>query len=328
VRAAAAGAASGTLESATDGRRPRKAPSVTIDVVVVNYRSGNKLAACLSGARTFLGKAQLIVVDNSPGDGSAAAARAAHPDLLVIENPENRGFAAAVNRGISRGEGEIVLLLNPDVSAIRGDRRAVEAAFVEDEHLAALGPRLLNADGTVQWCARREPRFLDLMSGAVGRKRPHWERHFYADEWDYSTSRHVDSLFGACLFLRRRALDDVGLFDERFFVYSEETDWLVRAKRRGWRTLYLVDVEAEHALRSSSDTGEVELSLLLLESLHEYARKHLGRMRSTAFRALLVGIDGCRWLLASVRGASKRDHRRVLERRLVLHITGRLEHPS
>lgn len=298
------------------------------DVVVVNYRSGSRLAECLQAARAFLGdRSELIVVDNSPGDETVAAV-AAQQRATMLESPGNIGFAAAVNRGVAAGAAKLVLLLNPDVREIHGDPGAVEAAF-EDDRVAAVGVRLLNSDGSIQLTARRQPRLVDLFAGGLGLGStfPGWRRHYYLDEWDYGSSRVVESVFGACLFLRRSAIEDVGPFDERFFLYAEETDWLVRASRRGWRTLFLAEVEAVHAQRQSSDAGEDILSLLLLESHYRYAAKHLGHVRTALLRIALLGVDTARWVRVASLRRRKRDLRRLLRQRLATHLTGRAPHP-
>ncbi len=140
--------------------------------------------------------------------------------------------------------------------------------------------------------------------------------------WDYATERVVDAASGAFLVLRRAALEAVGPFDERFFVYAEETDWLVRAKRLGWTTVFTPAVEAVHEARGGTDADESGLTLLLAESEHEYVRKHFGLHGSLAFRGALLGIDSARWALAAVR-PSKRAHRRALADRLRVHAGGR-----
>ena len=121
---------------------------------------------------------------------------------------------------------------------------------------------------------------------------------------------------GACLFLRRAALADVGPFDERFFVYYEETDWLIRAKRRGWRTVFLPTVEAVHASAGSSPDARSPHVLLLLESQHRYARKHFGPATAALLRTTLLGIDTARLARhalagrARARGPRRRPHPR------------------
>jgi len=117
-------------------------------------------------------------------------------------------------------------------------------------------------------------------------------------DWDYAERRHVPCASGAFLFLRRIAIENVGLFDERFFMYYEETDWFVRAQRLGWRALYLPSLEVVHEVGGSS-TSRNGLSLLFLESQNRYAEKHFGWLAALGLQICVVGID----FLLMVRGA-------------------------
>ena len=160
-----------------------------VDVVLVNYRSGPKLAAVVEEARRWLGgRAAVTIVDNSPGDGSVDAVAG---DVQVIANEENRGFAAAVNQAVRATSGPHVLLLNPDVAEIRGEFESIESVFAADADVAAVAPRLVGADGALQRNARREPRFGDLIVNALGlRGRFPESRRLRANQygdWDYDT---------------------------------------------------------------------------------------------------------------------------------------------
>ena len=144
-------------------------------------------------------------------------------------------------------------------------------------------------------------------------------------DWDQCDPRPVDAATGACLFLRRSALADVGPFDERFFVYYEETDWLIRAKRRGWRTVFLPGVEAMHASGSSSPGVRSGRSLLLLESQHRYARKHFGPVTAVLLRSALAGLDAAR--LVRHAGAGGAERRAQARDRIRVHVTMRAPGP-
>ncbi len=212
---------------------------MSIDVVVVNFHSAPLIGRTLEVAREFGGEAaRIIMVDNSPSDGAARLVRRAEPDAVVITNPTNRGYAAAVNQAMAVAHADTVLLLNPDVQRITGGATKIAHAL-RDPRIAAVVPRLVSRDGSLQRSCRRAPRPFDLLSEdvALAERFPGWQRprrHRMLD-WDYSDCRRVDAATGACLFLRRAAVADVGPFDERFFVYYEETDWMIRAKIRGWR---------------------------------------------------------------------------------------------
>jgi len=305
-------------------------PAMSPDILIVNFRSAQLIGRTVAVAREFAGEeARLIVVDNSPGDGSSEIVRSASPGATVITNPVNRGFAAAVNQAFAVAEADVIFLLNPDVQRISGSYAEVADAF-RDRRVAAVAARLINADGTEQPNCFRAPRPFDLLAEnmALAERFPNWRRprRFRMQEWDGRNPRRIDWAAGACLFLRRAAFADVGPFDERFFVYYEETDWLIRAKRRGWRTLFLPTVEATHASEGSSPGARTQPSLLLLESQHRYARKHYGPVAATILRATLLGIDTARLVRHGLGGHD--DKRADAVDRIRIHLTMRAPRPS
>src|SRR4029077_11891646 len=195
-------------------------------VVVVNFRSAPLIGTTIAIAREFAGPAaHLIVVDNSPGDGAADVVRRAEPDATLIANPVNRGYAAAVHQALAASRADLALLLNPDVRTISGSYADVLAAF-RDPRVAAVVPRLLNADGTVQPSCICAPRPFDMISEdvALAERFPRWQRprRYRMLDWDQRDERRVDAATGACLFLRRAALADVGAFHGGFFVSFAE----------------------------------------------------------------------------------------------------------
>jgi GT2 family glycosyltransferase/CelD/BcsL family acetyltransferase involved in cellulose biosynthesis len=302
---------------------------MSFDAVIVNFHSTRLIGRTVALARAFGGGATgIIVVDNSPGDGAADVVRAAAPDATVITNPVNLGYAAAVNRAMSAAEADIVLLLNPDVRQISGRWEDVTDAF-GDQRVAAVVTRLLDVDGRLARNCFTAPRPFDLVAEdlALSERFPRWQRprRYRLLDWDYRSRRQVDAATGACLFLRRGAFGDVGPFDEHFFVYYEETDWMVRAKRRGWRTVFVPTVEAVHVSGGSSPDGQAQPSLLLLESQHRYADKHFGRASGAALRGTLLGLDAAR----AARHALSGDERRAASARdrIRVHVTGRAPRP-
>jgi GT2 family glycosyltransferase/CelD/BcsL family acetyltransferase involved in cellulose biosynthesis len=300
-----------------------------LDVIVVNFHSTSLIGGTVAVAREFCGEAtRIILVDNSPGDGAADVVRAAARNATVITNPVNLGYAAAVNRALSVAEAEIVLLLNPDVRGISGRREDVLDAFGEP-CVAAVVTRLVDAEGRLARNCFNAPRPFDLVAEdlALTGRFPRWRRprRYRMLDWDYRSRRQVDAATGACLFLRRSAFDDVGGFDERFFVYYEETDWLVRAGQRGWRTVFVPTVEAVHVSGSSSPDGRAQPSLLLLESQHRYADKHFGRATGAVLRGTLLGLDAARAARHAVGGNERKAG--AARDRIRVHITGRAPRP-
>jgi GT2 family glycosyltransferase len=301
-----------------------------LDVIVVNFHSAQLIGRTIAIVREFAGAGtHVIMVGNSPGDGAAEIVRVADPDATVIENTVNRGYAAAVNQAITTSEAELLLLINPDVSCISGSYRDVLAAF-DEPRVGAVVTRLLNTDGSLQPNCICTPRPLDLISEdlALASRFPNWRmpRRYRMLDWDHRDVRPVDAARGACLFIRRAAAADVGPFDESFFLYYEETDWLIRAKQHGWRTVFLPTIEAIHVSAGSSPDVRSHHDLLLLESQHRYARKHFGPVQTALLRTTQLGIDTARLLRHAVAGRT--DARAAAAGRIRVHVTMRGPRPS
>jgi len=300
-----------------------------LDVVVVNFHSASLVGRTVAVVREFAGAGtRLILVDNSPGDGAAGIVRAADPNAIVIQNAVNRGYAAAVNRAVAVADAELLLLVNPDVECITGSYADVLDAF-RRPHVGAVVTRLLNTDGTLEPNCIRAPRPFDMLSEdlALAARFPNWRRprRYRMLDWDHRDARPVDAARGACLFLRRSAIADVGPFDERFFLYYEETDWLMRAKRRGWLTVFVPSVEVVHAGAASSPDTASPHELLLLESQHRYARKHFGQTTTALLRTTQLGLDTARLARHALAG---REAREALAGRIRVHLTMRAPRPS
>ena len=320
----------GVNRGAHTDRGARLSDRMSSDIMIVNFRSAPLIGKTVALVREFVGEdARLMVVDNSPGDGAAEIVRAADANATVIANPANRGYAAAVNQGVAAAKSDVLLLINPDVRRISGSYGDVLDAF-QDPRVCAVVTRLLNTDGTLQPNCIRAPRPFDLISEdlALAARFPNWRRprQYRMLDWDYRETRSVDAARGACLFIRRAAFGHVGLFDERFFLYYEETDWLIRAKRRGWRTVFLPTVEAVHASAGSSPDVRSPHALLLLESQHRYARKHFGPAKTAFLRTTQLGIDVAR--LARHALAGRAEARAAAVDRIRVHRTMRAPRPT
>jgi N-acetylglucosaminyl-diphospho-decaprenol L-rhamnosyltransferase len=288
---------------------------MTLDVIVVAYHSGAVLDDALAELGRFSDGSPIIVVDNSPDDSSAADAVAGVPAARLLAEPENVGFAAAVNHAFALATADVVLLANPDIRTLAGSVDDVLRIFATNPAAGAVAVRLLDGDGRLQHCRRRFRRF-DLFAPALGLGRlpSGWARRFgnTMSEWDHSEERVVELATGALLFIRRAAFEDVGPFDEQFFMYWEETDWLERARAKGWQLIYTPAVGAVHAVRGSSGSPDTSHSVLLLESTYKYVQKHFGRPTAISLRTSWILADLARLAAGVVRPS--RDRRETLER--------------
>ena len=238
-------------------------------VIIVSFNCRDTLRDCL---RT-LPATRTVVVDNASADGTAAMLRAEFPNVTLIANDTNRGFAAACNQGIAATTELFVLLLNPDTL---NPPLAQLADFMQaNADTGACGPRILNADGSTQISCRRFPAWWRMSLAELG------IRNFYFIK---NPGTDVDQLIGACLMLRRAALDAVGTLDERFFLYFEEVDLCLRLRRAGWRVRFLSDATVTHLGGKCSGIVPAESLRHRYESLFAFYRKHYPRWQLVPLR--------------------------------------------
>jgi GT2 family glycosyltransferase len=213
--------------------------------VVVTYDALPWIEQCLES----VAEVDTVVVDNGSGDGTVGLVRERFPAVRVIES-ENRGLSAGWNTGIRATASEHVLLLNADAWLLDGALSALVAAADRHPRAAAIGPRLENTDGTLQRSVRGYPTAWRLATEYLYLRklapRSRALNAFYGAGFDHAREREVEWLMGACLLVRRAVFDEVGPFDERYFLFSEEVDWMRRAADRGWSVVFTPDARCVH----------------------------------------------------------------------------------
>lgn len=277
-----------------------------LDVVVVNYNAGEYLVRCLGSVFASAGDVSVavVVVDNASSDGSARAAAGRFPDLRVIQNRENRGLSAALNQGIRATAAPYVLLLNPDAEITGGSLERLLKVARDHPRAGAVGPLIRNPDGSVYPSGRRFPAVGQAVGHAlIG---PLWpgnpfSRAYRMDDWDRTAEREVDWVSLACMLVPRAAFEDVGLFDEGFFLYAEELDFCTRLADRGWSVLFTPELEVTH--EGGVSTGRSwRMSREHSRGIYRYYAKH----RSPGWRKALLPaawlILRLRAVLATLRG--------------------------
>jgi hypothetical protein len=286
-----------------------------VSVVVVTYNAAGHLERCLESVRGH----ETVVVDNGSTDGTAALVRERFPEVTLVEQA-NRGMGAGNNAGMraARG-GRYWLLLNSDAWVEDGtvEGGAIEAlARFADGHAraAVVGPRLRNPDGTLQRSVRAEPTLWRLATEYLFLRklapRTGVFNSFYGGGFAHDAPRQVESLHGAALLVRRDAADAVGLFDESFFMFSEETDWLHRFRAAGWQVWFTPEAEVVH-LGGASHGGR--LFVENLRGLLRFLAKHRGARYAERARLLLLWSLRLRALVfRGERGRSYREGARFL----------------
>jgi N-acetylglucosaminyl-diphospho-decaprenol L-rhamnosyltransferase len=308
---------------------------MSVAAVVVNWNVRDYLGRCLQSLQAAAEQTALAVwvVDNGSSDGSVAMVREEFPGAHLLVNSGNPGFAAANNRAIRASEGRYVLLLNPDAELGPGALAALCAYLDDHPAVAVVGPQLRNGDGSVQSSRRRAPRLATgfVESTQVQQRLPRsWlTDHYYVNDRSDDDEQAVDWLVGACLLVRRAAIEAVGLLDEGFHMYAEELEWCLRFRRAGWGVVYLPSAQVVHHSGRSSGQDVFQRHLHHHQSKYRLYRLLFGRPAALLLR-LWIGLlyleqfaEEAAKLAMVVRNRPMRRQRlRVLARMLLWHFTG------
>lgn len=283
--------------------------SAAVSCVVVTYDAMPWLEQCLASVAGL----PTIVVDNGSSDGTTAFVRQRFPDVTLIES-ENRGLAAGWNRGLAETDAELVLVLNADAWLLDGALDALVHAANRHPHAAVVGPRLQNPDGTLQrsvrgfptpWRIATEYLFLRKLG-----PRTQLLNAFYGAGFAHDEECEVEWVMGACMLLRREALTEVGGFDERYFLFSEEVDWMRRAATHGWTVVFTPAAGCVH-VGGASHGGQ-----LFLENIKghlRYLRENEGpRAAARGRRVILLALRLRGLLYRGERGRRYREAGRWL----------------
>ena len=289
-----------------------------LSVVIVNWNAGAALEECLTSlfaSDPWGGEMEVFLVDNGSTDGSQAVAAKAFPTITLVQNADNRGFASAINQGLHLARGELALILNPDVALLPTAIPRLVAFMVEHAQAAVVGPKLLNPDGSVQGSARRDP---SPWTGLFGRSalltrlfpgNPISRRELPGLASHGDEPLGVDWVSGACFLVRRKAYEEIGLMDERFFLFWEDADWCLRFRRAGWRVYYLRTAVARHRVGVSRARRPIRSVLDFHRSAYYFYRKHhLASAAHPMMAVLVAGLLaslGARVLQALLAGAMK-----------------------
>ncbi|HEX9303725.1 MAG TPA: glycosyltransferase family 2 protein [Thermoanaerobaculia bacterium] len=284
--------------------------------VIVHYKTPDDTVEAVRALAATAPETEVVVVDNASGDSIARRLSVEAPAVRLLVEAENRGFGAACNRGAGETERPLLLFLNSDAFVQPGAVDLLAAALDSDPRAAAVGPRLENPDGTLQpsilrfptlWRIFCESSGLAFLAGGRGPFRGH-----SATREDHSSSRPVESVKGAAMLIRRSAFEQVGGFDESFFLYAEESDLARRWRDLGWRVLFEPAARVGH--RGGASGGDA-LSGQLHEGLAQYVARHHGPTAARLARIVLRGGAAARYAISLVtpgeRGRIRRERYRA-----------------
>jgi len=284
-----------------------------IAAILVNYNAGGELARALrSIADEMVGRSwEALVVDNASSDGSGASVADFAPMVQLVQNTANVGFSRGVNQGVAASTAPLVLIMNPDCRLVAGAVATLRSVLDARPDCAIVGPRILNPDGSVQGSARGDP---DMLTGLFGRTAllgrlvpflPVAKRNVVAEEAIRSGEQSVvvDWLSGACMLARRTALEQVGGFDERFFLYWEDADLCRRLRSHGHHVRYVPSATAIHRVGQSSRTARTFAIRAFHRSAYLYYATHVAPAPLNPKRALARALLNTRcWLQVVTNG--------------------------
>ncbi len=267
--------------------------TLDLSIIIVSWNVREMLAHAIECiyATARSSSFEIIVVDNCSADGSVEMVRERFPQVILIANQENSGFGRANNQGAALARGRYLLLLNPDAFVHAGTVDRLVQFMDAQPDAGSAGPRLLYEDGRLQRSVTAFPTVLTELWTTLGLDRAFPRNpifgHYKQTFWAMDDLRPVDSLMGACLILRRAVIDQIGLFDEQFFMYSEEVDLCFRLRQAGWMNYFLPDAEATHIWGGSSQRVPAATFLRLFRSRVQFFRKHYGEPAVAAYKGVL-----------------------------------------
>lgn len=288
--------------------------AILLSVIIVSYNTRELTLKCLETLYARLDglAAEIRVVDNGSGDGSAEAVRERFPQVDLIESDRNLGFGGANNLGMKGARGRFFLLLNSDAFPHPGALKALCDFLDAHPDVGAVGPRLENLDGTLQKSCYRFPSPIraaaeNMLLVAAFPNNPIWGDY---RAFDHDTQRYVDFVSGAAFMVRREVFEKTEGFDDGFFVYAEETDWQLRMHHAGWKVAFLPDVTVVHYGGQSSTAIKDRQFCEFHRSQLRFMRKHYGPGAALFNRGVMCFGAVLRmtiWSLACVMKPSRRD---------------------
>ncbi len=260
---------------------------IDLSIIIVNWNTKEFLLPCL---KSLFGpqrgvSSEVIVVDNGSRDGSGDEVKKNFPPVRYIENEENLGFARAVNQGLEKASGRYALLLNPDTRVKDGVVERLMSFMDGHREAGVAGVQLLNSDGSKQ---NSIANFPSLVTELFNKSLLRWlfPKKFPGKEKDYPEPIEVDSVIGACMMVRRRAMEEIGFLDEDYFLFLEETDWCYRMKKAGWKVYHIPHAEITHFQGRSAEQDKKRSKVEYDRSRYHFFKKNRGKAQ---WVTLLIG---------------------------------------
>ncbi len=275
---------------------PEVRETAVLSVLIVSWNCRQMLANCLDSLRDELSlyRHEIVVVDNASSDGTAEMIRRDYPDVVFIESGANLGFATGNNIGLPVLKGKYIFLINPDVVVARGCFSRMLQYLEKHTEIGMMGPQIVGADGGIQRSCMREPTLWNQFCRALAldrfAKRSRTFAGYLMGDFQHDVIREVEILNGCFWLLRREALDQVGLFDSRFWMYGEDLDWCHRFRAAGWKIVFFPQAQAVHYGAGSSKQASLACYVQMQRADLQYWRKYHGSLSSWVYWMLLVNF--------------------------------------
>ena len=271
-----------------------------ITIIIINWNTRELLCDCLRSVYETIGDVtfEIIVVDNASSDGSVAMVREEFPGVRIIENTENRGFSTANNQAFAIMRGRYALLLNSDTVLTEGAVHELFAFMEGNAQAAMAGGQLLNRDGSRQNSIANYPTILSLLMN-LPLLEVLFPGRYPSKRYEHKEPLAVESVIGACMIVRREAMDEVGVLDEGYFFFFEETDWAYRMRSAGWKIYHVPSARIYH-LQGMSIGRDVRSRMLFYRSRYRFFGKWKGGAYNKAVHGVIFARLIVNWLLTTV----------------------------
>ncbi len=277
-----------------------------LTISIVSYNSLNFLKECLDSilrnppALDY----EIIVVDNASNDGTVEFVKKNYPEVALISNNRNIGFAAANNKSIEKSHSKYVLLINSDCRVYEKSLDSLVEFMKKNPKIGIAGPKIVNSDGTIQLSCRRFPSLLNAAAHTILADifpgNPFSKKYKLADICRDNPFR-VDWVSGSCVIIRKEALEDTGVLDEKYFMYVEDLDICYRMWQENWEVYYYPQAEIMHHIAGSSGGGKIKSSFRMQKSVFYFFWKNYRKNWRIILIPLLVLVLGFRLFLSVVK---------------------------
>ena len=272
-----------------------------LSIVILNYNTRDLLYQTLSSIETHLTH-EIIVVDNASTDGSAEMVAKDFPQVKLVLNQQNHGFAAGNNIGLNISKGDFVMLLNSDTKIINPALDLLIKHLENHPKIGIITPKLLLADGSIDLaCHRGFPKIANSLAYFLKLEEKFPNSKIFAgyhQTWkDFETTHEVDAVSGAAMIIRGEVIDQIGHLDEQFFMYAEDIDFCYRAKQNGWQIVYFPEAKV---MRFKCQTGnnsenknlQTETKRHFYQTMKQYFAKHYAnKYPKPVLKLINLGID-------------------------------------